>query len=85
MKAQVATLQDIELRTLLKTISRARGRGWGVEATLGATRMNNRRMIRTRLDNPGETSPRSRTDLTGAGRPHGNLRIRRSSRQAEGA
>ena len=26
---------------------------------------------------PGETSPRSRTDLNGSGRPHGYLRIRR--------
>jgi hypothetical protein len=39
--------------------------------------MNNLRMFRTRLDNR-ERSPRSRTDLNGAGRPHRNLRIRRS-------
>jgi hypothetical protein len=48
-----------------------------VGATLGATRMNNLRMIRTRPDNRGETSPRSRTDLNGSGRPRGYLRIRR--------
>ena len=36
---------------LLKTARRGMARLWGVGATLGATRMNNLRMIRTRLDN----------------------------------
>ena len=34
---------------------------------------------------PGEMNPRSRTDLNGSGRPHWNLRIRRSSLRPEGA
>ena len=49
LKVQVGALEDSESRTLLKTISPARGVRLG--ATLGATRMNNLRMIRTRLDN----------------------------------
>jgi hypothetical protein len=39
-----------ESRMLLKTIVVPAG-GGGAGATLGATRMNNLRMIRTRLDN----------------------------------
>ena len=69
-KAQVGAAANGESRILLKTISPALG------VRLGATRMNNLRMIRTRLDNRKGTSPRSRTDLNGAGRPHRNLRIR---------
>ena len=42
---QVAVVANHEPRMLLKTISPARG------VRLGATRMNNLRMIRTRLDN----------------------------------
>jgi hypothetical protein len=49
MKAQVATTVSPESGMLLKTISPALGVRLG--ATLGATRMNNLRMIRTRLDN----------------------------------
>jgi len=48
-KAQVAAVANSESRMLLKTISPALGVRLG--ATLGATRMNNLRMIRTRLDN----------------------------------
>ena len=47
---QVAAVAGRELPTLLKTISRARGRA-RLGATLGATRMNNLGMIRTSLDN----------------------------------
>ena len=50
LKAQVGAATNGESRMLLKTISRAR-EGWGVGATLGATRMNNLRMIRTWPDN----------------------------------
>jgi hypothetical protein len=39
-----------ESRMLLKTIRRDRGL-YGMGATMGATRMNNPRMIRTELDN----------------------------------
>ena len=48
---QVAAVSGNEPLAILKTISGGRGAG-GLGATLGATRMNNLRMIRTRLDNP---------------------------------
>ena len=47
---QVAAAVDREPRTVLNTISCARGAS-RLGAMLGATRMNNLRMIRTRLDN----------------------------------
>ena len=50
LKAQVATLPDRELRTLLKPLAVAAAR-LGLGATLGATRMNNLRMLRTRMNN----------------------------------
>ena len=45
-KAQVGAAQDSKSLKLLKTIGRARGARLG--ATLGATRMNNLGMLRTR-------------------------------------
>jgi hypothetical protein len=50
LKVQVGAVTDSESRTVLKTISWC-PRGERPGATLGATRMNNLRMIRTRLDN----------------------------------
>jgi len=50
LKTQVAAVAASKSCMLLKTISGGRGAG-GLGATLGATRMNNLRMIRTRLDN----------------------------------
>ena len=50
LKGQVGAEADTDSRTFLKTISHARGAG-RLGATLGATRMNNLGMIRTRLDN----------------------------------
>jgi hypothetical protein len=59
-----------ELRTFLKPLAVAAAR-----LGLGATRMNNLRMLRTRLDNAQRPLPRSRTDLNGSGRPRWYLRI----------
>jgi hypothetical protein len=50
---QVAAMADYEPRMLLKTISSAPQRV-GPGATLGATRMNNLGMLRTRLNNREE-------------------------------
>ena len=47
---QVAAMADYEPRMLLKTTSDPR-KACGWEATPGATRMNNLRLPRTRLDN----------------------------------
>jgi hypothetical protein len=47
---QVTAVVSHEPRTLLKPLVVPAGAG-GVGATLGATRINNLRMIRTRLDN----------------------------------
>jgi hypothetical protein len=49
----------------------------GDPAVLGATRMNDLLALRTCLDNWGEKSPRSRTDLNRPGCLDRNLRIRR--------
>jgi hypothetical protein len=49
-KAQAEAGADSESRMFLKTIRVSAARH-GLGATLGATRMNNLRMIRTRLDN----------------------------------
>ncbi len=65
-----------EPRTLLKTISRARGRGWG-ESHARSHTDEQPSDDPDRVGRPGETSPRSRTDLNGAGRLHGYLRVRR--------
>ena len=49
-KIQVRAAADNELRTLLKPL--AASAAWlGRGATLGATRMNNLRMLRTRMGN----------------------------------
>jgi hypothetical protein len=46
-----------------------------VGATLGAIRTNNPWNAPDPAGQPGATSPRSRTDLNGSGRPHMELRI----------
>jgi hypothetical protein len=50
LNVEVGAMMDSESRILLKTTPSAPARG-GLGATLGATRMNNLGMLRTRLDN----------------------------------
>src|ERR1700760_715375 len=75
LKAQVATLPDRELRTVLKPSVLRAGRAVGSHAGSHTDEQPS-----DDPDPPGqpeETSPRSRTDLNGAERPHRHLRIRR--------
>ena len=76
LKAQVATLPDMELRTLLKTAGSGRGAA-RAGGHAGSHTDEQPSDVSDPLVQPGETSPRSRTDLNGSGCPHRNLRIRR--------
>jgi hypothetical protein len=73
LEVQVGPAAQSESRTALKTIGPAVRRGAGSHAGSHANEQPSDDPDPP--GQPGETSPRSRTDLNGAGRPHRNLRI----------
>jgi hypothetical protein len=74
LKVQVGAEADSESRTLLKTAGSAGGAAQpGSHA--GSHTDEQPSDAPDPPGQPGETSTRSRTDLNGAGRPHGYLRI----------
>src|SRR5450755_722302 len=80
---QLAAMADYEPRMLLKTISSApAARRAGSHA--GSHTDEQPWDAPDPYGQPGETSPRSRTDLNGAERPRWYLRIRRSAKSLQG-
>src|SRR5271157_1855361 len=82
-RGQVAAPSGRGPRTLLKTASSARG---AARAGSHAGSHTDEQLSGTPDPHgqPAGSRPRSRTDLNTAGRPHGHLRIRRSSLRPEG-
>jgi hypothetical protein len=73
-KVQVGATAGSESRAVLKTTASAPARV-GLGSHAGSHTDEQPRDAPNPCGQPGETNPRSRTDLNGSGRPHWNLRI----------
>src|SRR5271165_2643428 len=81
LKVQLGAAAGSKSRTLLKTTTSAPDRV-GLGSHAGSHTDEQPRDAPNLCGQPGETNPRSRTNLNGDGRPHWNLRIRRSGRSS---